>query len=157
MASIGYGWSISPGDRQLPDNCPSCFVLRSYTHFCFTILLYNSWSLMGGIKNQRFCSCKLCSSKMHMKLKKQSARPCVGKHPALGCVVRDLLKKCDVVIVLLGSDKLPSLSISLPSLTPLYWWHSKIIFSIDWVRLSIFLKLVSPVSFYFFKRCYCKV
>lgn len=75
---------------------------------------------MGRIKNERFCSCKLCSSKMNMKLKKQSACPCVAEHPALGCVVRDLLKKCDVVIVLLVSDKLPSLSIPLPSLTPLY-------------------------------------
>lgn len=66
----------------------------------------------------------------------------------------DLPKKCDVVLVLLVSEKLPDLSISLPSLTPLYWWHGKIIFWIDWVRLNIFLKLTSPVSFYFFK-CGC--
>lgn len=52
-----------------------------------------------------------------MKLRKQSARPCLGRHLALGYVVRDLLKERDVIIVLLVSDKLPNLSISLPSLT----------------------------------------
>lgn len=72
----GIWWKHPSRDRELLTVAlPASLVLCSYTHFCFAILIHNSWSWMGRMKDQRFCSYKLCSSKMNMKLQKQSTCP----------------------------------------------------------------------------------